>query len=330
MHNNQKTQKLICLTGLPRSGSTLLSHMLAQHPDINSTASSPLSSIIQSARKHWSDEPFLLAQLDDDFDNMYDRLGRSIRAFIEEFIQSNAPITIDKSRGWLFISELLIDLFPDIKIIVTIRDLRYILNSIERKHKQTLLLDFPDHMEPNIRDARAHHLFTPQGVIGGPLKAIYNLDDIYPPIWDNVYIWRYEDLIASPQDVMDNLFEWIELEPVKINIDNVQSEITKESDSWYRMKYPHTIQPELNTDNQKNKMTLSHRIQNEVIKQHMWFYMKYYPEIAENYRQTKTSPQFNPRKKIEKTKPSKNNDDFTSHVADEDIKNILNNMGLPE
>jgi len=287
MTQAQKTtqKQIVFLSGLPRSGSTVLTHALAQHPKIQSTPSSPLCSIIQGARKQWSDEPFLLAQLDNNMDDTYSRLQKATIAFINEYSSGPKPVTIDKSRGWLFAIELLNYLFPDFKMIITIRDLRGILASIEKRHKQTLLLEFPDHMEPNLIDARANQLFSPQGVIGGPLKAIENLDDIVPPLYQHICWCRYEDFLENPKETISFIYKWLELEPYEINLVNMQADINEESDSWYRMKYSHKIHNKFSTDNLHTDFNLSPRITKATIENYLWYYQKFYPMIFQDFLQ---------------------------------------------
>ena len=89
-------KEIVFLSGLPRSGSTLISNLLNLHPDVYSTPSSPLYSILQKMKRAWSDDPFLLAQLDSNFEGVYERLDRSVRAFREAWSSDeDTPITVD-------------------------------------------------------------------------------------------------------------------------------------------------------------------------------------------------------------------------------------------
>ena len=72
------TPHLLYVSGLPRSGSTLLCQLLGLHPQIASTGhSSPLCQILTQLRHQWSDNDFLLSQLDVDFERAYGRLTRA-------------------------------------------------------------------------------------------------------------------------------------------------------------------------------------------------------------------------------------------------------------
>ena len=270
----------IYLAGLPRSGSTLLCNLLAQHPEITSTPSSPLCEIVQNMRRNWSDAPFLLAQLDSNFEEVYDRLGRSTVAFMDEWSRSETSVTVDKNRGWLFVIETLRHLYPDFKMLVTLRDLRDVYASVEKQHRKTLLLDFPDHMEQNLVDLRASTLFADQGMIGSPVKALNNVNDV-PDISKHIFYVRFEDLISEPKDSMGKITEWMGLESYKYDFENIEQK-THESDSYYRFKYRHTVEPKLQSP---PAAVIAPRILDEITNRFAWYFDSFYatnpkPEVV--------------------------------------------------
>lgn len=149
---------IIYVTGLPRSGSTLMCQLLGHHPRIYSPGhSSPLCQLLDNARASLSDNPFLLSQLDVDFDLAYTRMVNAFRGFINGwFAETDKPVVVDKNRGWLRMIETVDLLDPDFRMIVCIRDLRQIYGSVEAQHRKTLLIDFPDHMAPHGVSPRSH------------------------------------------------------------------------------------------------------------------------------------------------------------------------------
>ncbi len=55
-------KQIIYVTGLPRSGSTLMCQLLGHHPQIYSLGhSSPLNQVLNELRHKLSDSPFLLS-----------------------------------------------------------------------------------------------------------------------------------------------------------------------------------------------------------------------------------------------------------------------------
>jgi sulfotransferase len=267
---------IVYLSGLMRSGSTLLCNILNNHPEISSSTSSPLCHIIQGMKYKWSDDPFLLSQLDHDFDKVYNRLKRSTKAFVEAWVQDEeTKIYIDKNRGWLGMVEFLRHLFPDFKMIVTLRDLKYIYASIEKRHRETLLLDFPDHLESNIVDNRAFNLFENNGLIASSLKALENLYDI-PNILSHIYFWKYEDFIKNPDKTTSDLLSWIGVQDHKYDWNNIEQSL-HESDSHYRFKYLHNIHNSLIEPDSLEVVKVSPRIVNTIENKFKWYYERYYP-----------------------------------------------------
>jgi sulfotransferase len=100
---NQLNQQIIYVTGPPRAGSTLMCQLLGHHPQIYSTHhSSPLCQALDNLRRDLSDNQFLLAQLDADFETTYQRLVNAHRGFINGwFAETDKPVVVDKNRGWL-------------------------------------------------------------------------------------------------------------------------------------------------------------------------------------------------------------------------------------
>jgi len=282
-------KELVYLSGLPRSGSTLLANLLAMHPDIRSTPSSPLCPIVQGMRKTWSNDAFLKSQLDDNFDVVYERLRRTTKATMEAWGNDNDDdeVVVDKNRGWTFCLEWLRDLYPDFKIIVTLRDLRNVFASEEKMHRKTLMLEFADNMEHNLADTRAGALHDDNGIIGSCLKAIYNIGDI-PDIIDHLFLWRYEDLLDDPQGTMDKAFEFVGVEPYKIDFDNIVQSTT-ETDSYYNMKFPHVIKSKLTKPIGFEEAKISPRILNQIVNKFQWYYQIYYPELLEQTEKVEPS-----------------------------------------
>ena len=165
---NALKKQIIYVTGLPRSGSTLLCQLLGHHQQVYSPGhSSPLCSTLGNLRHNLSDNPFLLSQLDVDFDLTYGRLLNAFRGFINGwFAETEKDWVVDKNRGWLNHLETMNLLDPNFRMLVCVRELGQIYGSVENQHQKTLLLDFPDHLAHLSRYERAEKLFEKTGVIG--------------------------------------------------------------------------------------------------------------------------------------------------------------------
>ena len=98
-------KKYCFISGLPRSGSTLLANILAQNPRFHASATSGILDVMFGVRNHWDQ----LAQ----FQAMTDRAAceaakrRVLRAILEAYYADDPrPVVFDKSRSCLAHLEL--------------------------------------------------------------------------------------------------------------------------------------------------------------------------------------------------------------------------------
>jgi sulfotransferase len=270
-------KKIIYVTGLPRSGSTLLCQLLAIHPEIYSIGhSSPLAQVLENMRHNLSDNPFLLSQLDVDFDLTYQRMLNAYRGFMNGwFSETDLPYVVDKNRGWIGMIETVNLIDPDFRMLVCLRDPVQIFGSIEAQHKGTLLLDFPDHMAPNSVYFRADTLFKNDGVIGGPLRSLESLQDISDEqIKGRIFYMSFEALVNEPAKVMKALCEWMEMPVYSFDPLNLPVK-SHESDSYYRFKYRHKTHSAIKP---RAQHIVSERIAREIYNKYRWFYQNFYPD----------------------------------------------------
>ncbi|MGB4879049.1 MAG: sulfotransferase [Thiolinea sp.] len=271
-------KQLVCVTGLPRSGSTLMCQLLGLHPDIYSLGhSSPLLQTLNQLRHNLSDNEFLLSQMDVNFDLAYQRLVNAFRGFANGwFAESDKSVVVDKNRGWLNQLDLAQLLNPQSRMLVCVRELGQIIGSIEAQHQKTLLLDFPDHLATHSRYGRADAWVKDNGVVGAPLRSIEAMQDIPESLQKNVYYVVFEHLMQEPSLVMQGVFHWLQLDAVQLNLASLPV-TPHESDSYYRFKYLHKTQNHLQAP---AVHLISPRIQAELERNFPWFYQTFYPAKA--------------------------------------------------
>jgi sulfotransferase len=280
-------KQMVYVTGLPRSGSTLICQLLGMHKDIYSLGhSSPMAGTIEGLRHSLSDNPFLLGQLDVNFDLTYTRLLNSFRGFINGWTEeTDKKVVVDKNRSWLSLLQTVKLLDPDYKMIVCIRDLIQLFGSVETQHQKTILLDFPDHTNANSAWYRADRLFAPDGVIGGPIRAIENMQDISRDygVDTQVYFMCYERLISDPIGEMNRIFAWLGLTEQNIDFNALEVK-PHETDSYYRFKYTHTTYPKMN---QLKRHHVPSRIALQIYKKFNWLFDYFYPNAYESFKSNK-------------------------------------------
>lgn len=270
------TPKFVGVAGLPRAGSTLICQLLAQHPEIHCEGnSSPLCNALLDIRRMVSDDPFFLSQLDNSFEGSYAHLTSAMQGFLRGWYDGcSKKIVIDKNRAWLHAIEMLLQLAPEAKLIVCIRELGQIYGSIEAQHQKTILVDFIDHLADYDRFGRADVLFAKDKAIGAPLASLHAIQDLPRAVQQRLYFVRFEDLIAKPVKVMSVLYEWLGVSPHEINPGKLATSI-QESDSHYHMKYLHRQATHIGKPTHHE---ISPRIQSQIEMTCAWFYQLYYPK----------------------------------------------------
>lgn len=270
------TSRFVGVTGLPRAGSTLLCQLLAEHPEIQCEGhSSPLCNSLLATRRFISDDQFFLSQLDVQFDKTYDHLRTAMRGFLNGWnADCDKPLVVDKNRAWLHCIEMLLHLDPEAKLVISIRELGQIYGSIEAQHQKTILLDFIDHLADYDRFGRADQLFAKDKAIGAPLSSIQAVQDLPQSVKDRLYFVKFEDLMAKPVETMAAVYNWIGVDPHKID-PNKLTVRPHESDSHYRHKYLHRQQ---NMIAPPKHHDIPPRIQELVERACGWYYEWFYPK----------------------------------------------------
>lgn len=267
----------IAVTGLPRAGSTLLCQLLSMHPDIHCEGhSSPLCNALLALRRGLSDDQFMLSQLDTHFDVGYGHLRSGMQGLLRGwYAGANKSVVVDKNRAWLHCVEMLLELEPEAKLVVAVRDLVQVYGSIETRHQRTILLDFIDHLADHSRYGRADQLFAADKVIGAPLSSINAVLDLPQAVRDHLFFVRFEDLMGKPQATMARMFEWLGLPPCELALDALPV-AHHESDSHYRCKFPHTRHASL-------AAPATHAVPARIVKQIWercaWYYDWLYPDF---------------------------------------------------
>lgn len=267
-------RKLVCVTGLPRAGSTLLCQILAQHPDIHSPGnSSPLPQILAQLRQNISDNEFFLAQLDHEPEAVHDRLVAAFRGFMDGWIgETEESVVVDKNRGWLDHLEMAGLLNPDCRMLVCVRDPGQILGSIEARHRDTMLIDFADHMAHASPYDRANRLFARDGIVGLPLRSFQNAQDLPAETQQRIFCVVFERLMDDPKGTTREICDFLGVERFDMDPDNLP-DLRPESDSHYRQKFSHATRRKLQPP---RRHPVPARIEAELKNSFAWFYNIFY------------------------------------------------------
>jgi len=220
------------LAGLPRSGSTLLANVLAQHPDVHTSGTSSLSNVLDVVQGVLSNDPTVISELSAN-PGMYSHYQAALCGLMNGWYSHvTEPCIIDKGRGWAPLWTLAQDLDPNARLLVTVRDPRDVIASIERQHQATGLFRSP--ISPVLRET-AERLMEPKGMVGSAMRFI---EDLIRRRSKGVMFIRHESFIASPEPVLAKITEHLGLDPFSFDVENVES-VGGDADEVWRGKYPH-------------------------------------------------------------------------------------------
>jgi sulfotransferase len=224
-----------------------------------------------------SNDQFFLSQLDNDLAASYGHLTSAMQGFLRSWHHdTDKKAVVDKNRAWLHAIELLLQLAPEAKLVVCIRELGQVYGSIEAQHQRTILIDFIDQLADFDRFGRADMLFAKDKAIGSPLLSLNAVQDLPLAVRERLYFLRFEDLMAQPAACMSHLHAWLGLAPFEINPQQLTTG-KRESDSHYRMKYLHRQAERIQAP---ALHVIPPRIQAHIEKACAWYYDLYYPKSA--------------------------------------------------
>lgn len=213
--------RLHCNSSLPRAGSELLQALLAQHPQVYASATSPLLEYWYGAMANFT-LPEVKAQEPSGMRSAFIGMCRSgadgyYRALTDK------PVVVDKSRGWLEYADFLWEVIPDARIVCMVRDVDAIISSLERAYQRN-----PMHPEarslPRSEDSRRRAWLSPESApLGIALTRLQARKRRGPD--SRIRYVDYEELVQEPVQVMRRVFEFLRLDDFSINPGKVEKSV---------------------------------------------------------------------------------------------------------
>lgn len=206
------------ISGLPRSGSTLLAGILRQNPRFHAMMTSPVGSIYMAmqvavSRKNEGAVFITPAQraalLRGVFDSYYQEIG-------------SEKLVFDTNRIWCTKMASLADHFPDAKVICCVRHISWIMDSIERlirrnRHELSGLFGFE---AGGTVYTRVNRLALNDGLVGYALDALR--EACFGEHAGRLLLVEYEALTRAPARTMEEIYNFIGQAPFAHDFDNVE------------------------------------------------------------------------------------------------------------
>ena len=191
------------ISGLPRSGSTLLAALLRQNPRIQAGMTSPVGSLTAALLREMSQGNESAVFIDDA------QRAAVLRAVFAAYYAGGRPLVFDTNRMWCARLPLLATLFPRAKVVCCVRHVPWVLDSIERLIRgNPLQLSRIFNFDPGgTVYSRVEGLGSGAGLVG------YAWNALREAAWggqaDRLLFVTYESLTAAPQRVLDAVYEFI-------------------------------------------------------------------------------------------------------------------------
>jgi sulfotransferase len=229
------TRKMHFISGLPRSGSTLLAAILRQNPRFHAAMSGPLCTLFEGLLRSMSESHEYSLFLNE---HQREKISRSMfEAFYAGIIEER--VVFDTNRGWCAQLPAVAALWPESRMIACVRSPAWILDSFERRVQSAPL--------------RRGKMFTAEAGanVYTRVEAMMKGGQVGPAIqglrqaWsgehaDRLIVIRYESLTEEPQQVMARLYELLGEEPFGHDFESVSYD-EPEFDERLGMPGMHTV-----------------------------------------------------------------------------------------
>lgn len=202
------------ISGLPRSGSTLLSSILNQNPEFFSDISTPLENICEMSIDIITDSH------NNNVISESQRIDLIHGIFEGYYRKISSPFIFDLNRSWTKKTNLLNKVFPNTKILCPVRNISSIINSFETLFSKNPLnshgtLDYKKSIF-----TRCNTMMNPDsGLIGSPLSS---LQEGYSANPEMIHFVEYENLCKDPERTMRGVYNFLERPYYPHDFNNVE------------------------------------------------------------------------------------------------------------
>lgn len=197
------------LSGLPRSGSTLTAGILRQNPRFHAGMSSPIAGLFDGLIAQVSAGSELATMV------TQNQRKRFLKGLFESYYgEQPEPVIFDTNRAWTAQLPALMEVFPDAKVICLVRDVAWIMDSMERQFRQNAFENTRLFNNPGERSTvytRVEALAGANRLVGYPWHALR--EACYSEFADRIVIVEYDLLTHRPAEVLKLLYDFLGEEP---------------------------------------------------------------------------------------------------------------------
>jgi sulfotransferase len=229
------------ISGLPRSGSTLLAALLLQNPRFHAGMTSPVGGLfVNMLHQFGAGSEFgpVVTQ---------EQRRRLVRGLFDAYYadQAGKDVIFDTNRLWCAQMPVLADQFPGSKIIACVRNVAWVMDSIERKYRSNpyeITRLFNDDSERNTVYSRVDTLAQRNRLVGFPWSALK--EAFYGEHAASLLLVEYELLAQAPQKVLSLIYQFLGEAPFDHDFDRVHYDAPA-FDAQLGMSGLHKVRPQV-------------------------------------------------------------------------------------
>ncbi|NVK86132.1 MAG: sulfotransferase [Cytophagia bacterium] len=227
-------ERIHFISGLPRSGSTLLSGILNQNPAFHANMSSPVASMMNATLE--------MTGAGSEFYNFFDEAKRMrmAKALINAYYEDvERPIVFDTNRVWTARMHQLVELYDDFKVVCLVRDPAWVMDSFEKIYRKNPF-NYSKMFSAGTRMtvySRCESLLG--GTVGMSLTALK--EAFYGEYSDKLLLVDYDLLTKFPEKTLKLIYEFLNIDYFSHDFENVEYS-HDEFDYTLGVKGLHTVQ----------------------------------------------------------------------------------------
>ena len=215
------------ISGLPRSGSTLLAALLRQNPSLHAGMTSPVGSLFTAMLRELSQGNETAVFVDND------QRETLLRGLFDGYYHKLHPVQVvfDTNRLWTSKMPAITALFPAAKVICCVRHVPWILDSIERLiRRNSFELSKIFNFEPGgTVYSRVEGLGGGTGMVGFAWNALR--EAWFGEQADRLLLVTYETLTQTPQIALDAIYDFTGLPRFTHDVEQVEFNAADEFDA---------------------------------------------------------------------------------------------------
>lgn len=213
------TSRFHFISGLPRSGSTLLAALLRQNPRFHAGMTSPVGGLFGGMLNQFSAGSEYGPTI------TQSQRRRLLKGLFDSYYadENGKDIIFDTNRMWSSKLPALMDLYPEAKVIACVRNVAWIMDSIEKIYRANPFENtklYNDDIERNTVYSRVETLAQRNRLVGFAWAALK--DAYYGQHAKSLLLIEYDLLADAPEKVMRLVYEFLGEPWYEHDFNNVQ------------------------------------------------------------------------------------------------------------